>query len=637
MDFFSAQDHARRRTGRLVLLFVVALLGTIAATYTAALLISNQLLSTHDARWFRPDLFVGVALFILLVSGTATLVRWSQLRVGGPAVAEQVGGRRIQPHTTTPNERRLLNVVEEMAIASGVPVPAVYLLPHEPGINAFAAGYSPADAAVAVTQGALDRLTRDELQGVIAHEFSHILNGDMRLNTRLSALIFGILALSIVGRVVLRSLRHFRSSGSSRSGKGGGGAVPIILALLLAGLALLIIGWIGHVFGKMIQAAVSRQREFLADAAAVQFTRYPEGLVGALKKLGGTASHGKFDTPNAHEVSHYCFAQNFGSAFGGLFATHPPLSERIRSLDPAWNGAFSASVIEPSEVIAVEPVSGIGFAPAAVPTARNVFAATATAVAPALASRTLISAWPEALRTAAAEPARVAALGYALCLPHAADAATLAPLLDLIATRADSTAARDAAELHEQIAALPASHRLPLLQLATPTLRLLSPEACATLLDTLNALVHADAVVTPYEFALQKILGRTLGLAARPRDALHVLAPNQVSAELSLALSAAARIAPADTAAAALAFERAAREFNGLQPPLVYLPATPLSLEQLDQALDRLALTPAPFRKRILGAFAAALAADATLNATEAELLRALAAALDCPCPEAVG
>jgi Zn-dependent protease with chaperone function len=651
MDFFEAQDRARRRTGRLVLLFVLAVGGTIAATYAAAVVIARFASSKpHGSDLWQPELFLGVTGFTLLVCGIGAFVRWTQLRAGGPAVAELVGGRPVHPGTTDLRERTLLNVVEEMAIASGLPVPAVYVLPGESAINAFAAGYSPHDAAVAVSEGALARLDRDELQGVVAHEFSHILNGDMRLNTRLSALVFGILALSVVGRVILRSLRHVRVSGSSRRGKGGGGWIAVVLA---AGVALLVIGWIGHLFGKLIQAAVSRQREFLADASAVQFTRDPSGIGGALKKLGGIDQGGLLDDPRAGEISHFCFAQNFRSSFGGLFATHPPLDQRLRAIDPAWDGKFL-----PSRPVSYSAAAGLSNQrPPPVPALdprRSSFDAPRPTLDPAAllatagqlsaasvrASHAFLAELPDTLREAAHDPARIAPLCYALCLPPSDSdlrpSAASGGGLALVTDHDSPSDARHTADLHAALAELPSAHRLPLLQLATPTLRQLDPAACATLLDTLHSLVHADGIVSPYEFALQKIITRSLGLAARPRDALHVLAPTEVTAELSLALSVAARLDATASYPAELAYNRAAAAFNGLQPPLAYRAADTITLDTLDAAMDRLALTPAPFRKRILAAVATALTADDRLTEKEADLLRALGAALDCPLPPAL-
>jgi Zn-dependent protease with chaperone function len=651
MDFFEAQTLAKKRSGRLVVLFILALLGTMAALYAAALFIGDLAGYETDSGWWRPGLFGAVSLGTLLVCGIASLTRWQALRAGGPAVAEMVGGRRVQPHTTDVRERTLLNVVEEMALASGVPVPAVYILPDEPGINAFAAGYSPGDAAVAVTDGALARLDRDELQGVIAHEFSHILNGDMRLNTRLSALVFGILALSVIGRVLFRSTARARLyGGGRRSGKNSGGGA--IVVIMLAGLALLVIGYIGHLFGRLIQAAVSRQREYLADAAAVQFTRNPIGLGGALKKVGGTAVRGQLHNAHASEISHFCFVQNFGSAFSGAFATHPPLDKRIRSIEPSWNGRFlesrlptappppPAAPVGSSARGGPPPLFGAGTVLPGMPPIAQVLTAAAILgsagqIAPnaVAAERSFLAKLPDPIRDAAHDGSQVEALCFALCLPRTADAATLAPLQELIAGRTDAATARRVAALRGPLQEVPHDHHLSLLHLAAPVLRQLDPSAAARLVETLDALIRADGQMSVREFALHRIVSRTLGLAANPRDAVHVLAPAQVAPELSIALSAAARIEAPDETTARQAFARAAVEFNGLQPPLAYRPDGAASWEKLDEALEHLAHTPAPFRKRILGAFATALTADSRLSSAEADLLRAFAAALDCPLP----
>ncbi len=652
MDFFEAQALAKKRSGRLVVLFVLALLGTIASLYAAAVLISDLAGVEADHPWWRPELLAFVSLGTLLVCGIASLTRWQALRAGGPAVAEMVGGRRVQPHTTDLRERSLLNIVEEMSLASGVPVPAVYILPDEPGINAFAAGYSPGDAAVAVTDGALARLSRDELQGVIAHEFSHILNGDMRLNTRLSALVFGILALSVIGRVLLRSMGRARLyGGGRRSGKNSGAGALAILVLI--GLALLVIGYIGHLFGRLIQAAVSRQREYLADAAAVQFTRNPPGLGDALKKVGGSAIGGVLHNAHANEISHFCFVQNFGSSLFGAFATHPPLEQRIRAIEPAWNGRYLESRLPvappppPAAPVGAgqqgrpPPIPGLEKILPGVPPIVQVIAAadilgSAGQIQPSAvaAERRFLAALPDSIRDATHDVSQVDALCFALCLPGGdKNAPPPAPLLELIGSRSDSATARRAASLRAALAEVPHDHHLSLLHLAAPALRQLDEGSSARLLDTLDALIRADGQVSVREFALQRIVSRTLGLASNPRDAIHVLAPAQVAPELSLALSAAARIEATDDAAARQAFSRAAMEFNGLQPPLAYRAEGASTWDELDEALEHLAHTPAPFRKRILGAFATALTANARLSADEADLLRAFAAALDCPLP----
>ena len=259
----------------------------------------------------------------LAIMGLASLYRAATLAHGGGQVARLLGATQVTGEGADPLQRRLVNVVEEMALAAGVPVPEIYILEQEAGINAFAAGVTPADAAITVTRGALERLDRAELQGVIAHEFSHILNGDMRLNQQLIGLSFGILVLSLVGRWLLRSARFARRGRNSGQG-----------AALAIGLALMVIGAIGVLCSRLIKAAVSRQRERLADASAVQFTREPEGLAGALKKIAGYGA--RITSVDTEEVAHMLFERS-SSSFSGWFATHPPLLERIRALEPNFD------------------------------------------------------------------------------------------------------------------------------------------------------------------------------------------------------------------------------------------------------------------------------------------------------------
>lgn len=334
MDFFEAQDVARRRTRLLVILFVAAVVLIILIIY----IVVHYLRGPRPGEVIDPVLLAVVAGGVVLLVGTGSGYRTLQLRRGGPAVAELLGGRRISPTTTDPAERRLVNVVEEMAIASHIPVPAIYVLDNEEGINAFAAGHSPTDAAVTVTHGTLQALTRDELQGVIAHEFSHIFNGDMRLNLRLMGLLFGILLLAVLGRILLYTgPRGAYRGGTNRRGGGGG-------QIVLIGLALLLVGYIGVFFGRLIQAAISRQREYLADAAAVQFTRNPQGIAGALKKIGASLEAGgpgaQIANAHAEEANHLFFARGIGGLATRLFASHPPLVERIRRIDPTFDGHF---------------------------------------------------------------------------------------------------------------------------------------------------------------------------------------------------------------------------------------------------------------------------------------------------------
>ena len=306
MDFFARQDKARKKTKLLVFYFVVAVILIVVVNYLVALLVFAGVQSRqhHDDRYeqtpplvlWNPQVFLGASLITLAIVSIGSAVKISQLAGGGSIVAESMGGRLVNSNTTDPDERKLLNVVEEMAIASGVPMPKVYVLDNEEGINAFAAGHTTGDAAVAVTRTCMAKLSRDELQGVIGHEFSHILNGDMRLNIQLMGVLFGILCLATVGRILLYA----------RSGSRDKNPLPLI------GIALLIIGSVGVFFGRLIQAAVSRQREFLADASSVQFTRNPAGLSGALQKVGGYGS--RIWSPNAPDAGHLFFGNAISDA-----------------------------------------------------------------------------------------------------------------------------------------------------------------------------------------------------------------------------------------------------------------------------------------------------------------------------------
>jgi Zn-dependent protease with chaperone function len=679
MDFFEAQARAKKRTSRLVALFALAVLGTVLAGYVATLGIQSQLggrvrrssgfvespPAIFPVEPWQPGLFLAVAVGTLAVVGLAALYKWNKFSAGGSAVAESVGARRVAPASADPQERRLLNVVEEMALASGIPVPATYVLESEPGINAFAAGLTTGDAAVCVTRGTLEKLSRDELQGVVGHEFSHILNGDMRLNLRLAAIVFGILVIGLAGRGILWSLRHTRVR-ASRDGKNSGG---ILVAIVAAGLALMLIGFVGYFFGRLIQAAVSRQREFLADASAVQFTRNPGGITGALKKIGGYALGSTVIGQRTAELNHFFFAQGFRSSFGGAWATHPPLDERIRAIDPSFDG----KMFDPPEVVDVEQANFLeaGFAPTLParftqpkPLPRRVPFRPAAVVANigTLAtehfqnSQTLLSAIPAPLRAAARDPAQAPALIYALLLSD--NPATRSRQLTLVAQHDNPSAAdtlqallaatngtrglgeetspvADQSKFQNPNSKIPPEARLPLLQLALPALRTLDAATLDRFLGTLDELVHADGTVTPFEFALQKMLARQLGLARDPSTVSgDIQSFAYVVGDIAVVLSTLARADSRDAPATKAAFAAGAAQLKLIESSLTLLAPSECGLAQLDAALDKLATTSPVIKQRLLIAAAQTIGADGTISPAEGELFRTLAAALDVPMPQ---
>ena len=639
MDFFAAQARAKRRTSRLVALFACAVGAIILTSYLAAVFLTWQLQGRATRRggvtvqhyqpapdYWQPGLFTGITVVTLAVVGCASLYKWREFAGGGAAVAESVGARRVDPRTTDLKERQLLNVVEEMAIAAGIPAPMTFLLEDESGINAFAAGLTTADAVVTVTRGALDKLTRDELQGVIGHEFSHILNGDMRLNLRIASIVFGILAIAIIGRGIINNARFMRAG----SGKDQGKAVA---AFMFTGVALMVIGGIGWVFGRLIQAAVSCQREFLADASSVQFTRNPAGLTGALKKIGGSAIGSSLDSHRTQQISHCFFAQSLTSDFSSLLATHPPLLDRIRAIEPKFDGKFIAppETLAPNLQIyqlsrAKTPLpSRIPFQPAGA-----VATAGAITVAHFQNAQAILAAIPPQLRDAARSADQAPALVCSLLL--AADPAIRTQQLDLVARQAGAGIAAALPPLLA-VTVLAPEARLPLLQLALPALRSIDPAAAAQLLATLDVLVQADGVVSPFEFALQKMIARQLIPAGSPDRRIEYYDFGGVAASIAAVLSALARVGSDDEAAVAAAFAAGVAQFRQIADRLALQPSELCVPARLDLAFDQLAASSPIIKQRVLVAAAQVIGADGHITCSEEELYRALAATLDVPIP----
>lgn len=635
MDFFQAQDNARRYSSLLVFLFLAAVVLIVAVVYVVVVVLfgsTDAASAPGTIEWWQPQLLAGVAACTVGVIAIGSLTKSIALRGGGGVVAQSVGGIRVDPGTTVAAERRLLNVVEEMAIASGVRVPEVYILPEE-GINAFAAGYSPDDAAVAVTRGTLDTLGRDELQGVVAHEFSHILNGDMRLNIRLIGLLFGILLLAILGRGIFHSLRFARLGG--RRGRGGGGGA--VLALIVLGLALILIGYIGVFFGRMIQSAVSRQREFLADASAVQFTRNPQGIAGALKKIGSFVAGSRVHNTHATETSHLFFANALqGSAFN-LFATHPPLEERIHAIDPSFDGRFPAVTAASSRVEATPSATAERSRtppPLPFPLGPDAFLAAVAGAGERQPERgaAIINSLPSFLLSAAREPSRARAVIVAL-LATIEDASINTRQVRALADRLLPDELQTSTEAMPLITGLSLDQKFALLDLALPTVGSLSGTQIQSLLEAIDEMILADFRVTPFEFALKHIVTRYLRTSGRvtdtPRAGPRTRRP--MSGDVAAIIGMIARAGAADLIAAEQAYAIGARAFRLDSERLD--PDDKRSLPQLASSLQRLDQIAPDQKRQLLAALAAAASADGVLQPDEVALMRAFAAALNCPAP----
>lgn len=644
MDFFAHQDKARRNTGLLVFLFILAVLLLIGITNLAVMLTmagtggiegSEQggaiavLASTGFAGFaaqFDWSLFMGVSALVGMVILLAIAYKWVQLADGGKSVAESLGGNRIHPNTDNAEERRILNVVEEMALASGMPVPPVYLLENEVGINAFAAGHTPADAVIGVTRGCIQQLNRDQLQGVIAHEFSHILNGDMRLNLRLIAVLHGIVFLGSVGELLVRS----RGGGSRQGGQA-----------MLLGVVLLIVGWLGNFFGNLIRSAVSRQREFLADASAVQFTRNPQGIVDALRTIGGHQIGTDLSNPRTGEVSHLFFGQAIHRMFG-LFDTHPPVDDRILRLNPHWDGtylfdrnnlknepehilrekrerrekqalanavalgaALNGEQLDPAELLMQADVSGI---------------------------QRGLDHIPQNLQQQAREPLGAMALVLGLLLsPDSAvrekqrgylNQLQMPGLLDtLSATR-------------EALKELPRALHLPLVELSIPALKCISPEQYELFRRKLLLLMHADQQIDLYEWCLFQLLTHYLDpefgkvKSSKPRYKVA----QEISDQYQLVLSLLVHEGHNDPEDAQGAFNRgigSAGLYN-----LTLLPAERCQLSDFKKAVNDLACCYPHLKPKLINGFINCVKQDGRITIIEKEMVHSIAAAMDSPIPQ---
>ncbi len=658
MDFFDHQEQARRKTGLLVLMFIAAMIGIITLTYLA-LAIGFMFLHGQQGggpgtgpspTLWNPMLLLAVGGAVILIVACGSLFKINQLAGGGRVVAESLGGRLLDTGATDPGERKLLNVVEEMAIASGVPVPNVYVMDNEQGINAFAAGFGPDDAVIGVTRGCIDLLDRDELQGVIAHEFSHILNGDMRLNIRLIGVLFGILVIGLIGRIVLSSMRYSGGGRSRSNNKNGGGAILVILGVALA---LMLIGYMGFFFGGLIKSAVSRQREFLADASAVQFTRYPGGIGGALKKIGGYSFGSRVLNPRAEEVSHMFFGQGVSAALGGLGATHPPLDQRISRIEPGWDGQFP-DVSKP-EKLAKKVLKKQAHLSRGEAKRRAIGALTAmgagavleqTVVSPAIQqvgqpteahvqrAQVLLGSIPAEVKDATHSSLGACAVIYAMLLSHEPEVRTRQ--MDAIREAVDAPTVTESQKMGNAIEGMDRSARLPLIDMVMPALHNLAPSQYRAFKRCVSTLIAADQRVDLFEWMLGRVLLRRLTPQFEPekrtRRRVKYYSLKPVRDHLAVLLSTLARQGHGDRESARHAYDQAIGRLS-LDPLPELADADACGLRQIDEALTALNTVGPREKKAVINACAVCVTADTQVTPDEAELLRAVCESLGCPMP----
>jgi Zn-dependent protease with chaperone function len=638
MDFYGRQEAARRQTGRLIALYMLAVLAVIVLVYLVVSLFvvfyeikESDTAAPPDMSLWRLDLLFWVGGGVLAVVLLASLFKIMELGGGGEVVARSLGGRLLQPGSRDPTERKVLNVVEEMSIASGVPVPSVYLLDKEDRINAFAAGYSPEQAVIGVTRGCAEMLNRDELQGVIAHEFSHVLNGDMRMNIRLIGVLHGILVIGLIGGMLLRTAAY---SGHGSSRRSGGGA-----AIAMMGMAIWIIGYVGLFFGRLIKAAVSRQREFLADASAVQYTRNPDGIGSALQKIGAAGVGSRLWHARAEQFSHMYFGAGLSESLFSMFATHPPLGVRIKRILPSWDGKFP-EIMRPS--LAEEPREPEAAPPrkAAIPGMEILGAAVAVSAVAQVGQPTsdhlqyavdLMERLPESLKEAVRDKEGARALVYAMLIHR--DEEKAAPQWEALSEHADPDLHARARDLKDTVHGGGAETYLPLIDLAIPALRTLKESEYIAFKEDTERLILSDLRIDPFEWLVRKILLTYLEprFVQRRRPVTQYYNLAGVRKEASILLSGLAQVGHTEPDEIRRAFGAGAKRI-GLGGLELRIDAQ-VSLDDLDKALEKLR-TVAPLHKRtLLQACAACISADKQVTTEEGELLRGIADVLDCPMP----
>ena len=581
------------------------------------------------------SLYLTVTVITLGIIALGSLEIIARMSLGNGELATLLAGRPIARGSGRDDERRLINIVDEMAIASGLPAPLLYVMNREPGINAFVAGFSPSQAVVVVTQGALEQLSRDELQAVIAHEFSHILNGDIRLNLRAVYVLQGIVFLSAIGRFMVQ---YYSGAGTDE------GRRFVHLPFALAGVGLFAAGSVGLLFCRIIQSAISRERENLADASAVQFTRNADALCGALARIKVNADGSRVRNWHADALAHMLFAPGAKGWLRSLFSTHPSIEERMRRINPHLSpGFYFEKARKPRQIEekkkenekAPEQRQAQTIVPKRLTGVVALISAIGTAGAEHLEyAAGLLAYLSPSLRAALGDPAGAQAVMIGCVMD--ADLAGREPQLRALEALGLVDLARQAEVLRPHLEQLDRAYRLPLIALAVPALKGLDEAARGAFLAALRAAIEGNRRVTLSKFVLATILDWSLGPKARRAGGVKYKERGELTAETALVLSmlAYAGVAAGDAAAAQAAFDKGSDVIA--IPALVLCGKDALQLSRVSEALERMSVLAPLEKERVMQGFAAAVAADGDVRRMEHELLRAVACVLDCPMPPSV-
>lgn len=625
MNFFQEQEKAKKNTIYLVVLFIIGVIGTILMA-NVVVAIAMAYYDGVDSLVFDSDTFILSSIAIVVIVAIGSGYKYSELSSGGHVVAEALGGTLIPHDTSDSNHRQLLNVVDEMSIASGISAPPVYLL-EQSGINAFAAGLSYDDAVIGVTKGAVETFNREELQGVIAHEFSHIFNGDMRLNIRITGLLHGILLIGLIGREILNSFNKTRHIGGSRSSKKG----DVKGAIIIIAIGFTIVGFIGTTFGEMIKALISRQREFLADASAVQFTRYPQGIANALRKIGANSSSIK--ASSASTYSHFYFADAISGFWNSLFSTHPKLDDRIRRIDPRWDGSYIEDVVkkekkkEEKKTTRKEDVVKTVATAVIIDAMDKIGSIDAKRVQGASA---LLKSIPKSLKSMSENPFSAQALVYALLC--SSDEKIRNMQKESITKHSDVLVKQTQLALIS-IERLERDSYLPLMQLCVTSLKMMSLAQYKEFREYAKQLIDMDDKLSLLEWNIQHLIFRPLDiyfeLRTVPREKYSNI--GAIRDEVTFFISVLAKEQKEDEKSAEEAFDFAKKSVKASS--LKYVSNELETYSKLESAVFHLESAKLGVRKKVLSMAIAALEHDGEISSEDLEILNSVSLILRLPLP----
>lgn len=647
MDFFQAQEEAKRNTAKLILLFSLAVFSLIIMTNLLVMFLFGYMDSNIDQPFsfdlllsqLNWEMFFFISIVVISVVLAGSVYKTMSLNSGGKAIAEMLGGHVVNRDTRDLDKKKLLNVVEEMAIASGTPVPAVYVLEQEYGINAFAAGFKSSDAVIGVTKGCIEQLSREELQAVIAHEFSHILNGDMRLNMRLIGILHGILLLGYIGYYVLRSSPVSRKN---------------TMPLMGLGFGLIVIGFGGNFFGNLIKSSVSRQREYLADSSAVQFTRSKDGITNALYKISNIGSN--LDSPLAPQMSHAYFSNGASSFIGSMFATHPPIENRITRIRPYFfietkikkqeksknakqqetkEGVSSLNTQEHTQQtqrVAEGRVEGSVEGIVAVSLSQQMINSVGTITDKQVNSaQKLLHDFPKYLYQASHNINQARAMVFCLLLDDKSE--ILTKQLMHIKSEEDDNLIDHVLSLRSYVNELEIRFRLPLIDLIIPTLKELSLEQYQTFKSTFEYLIHADQRIDTFEWILYKVLFQTIDKQYsndnQKRNLDLGFEQRLLEINFLISLLCYEHIKHEDDIQVVLEKVRAELNFKAIK----LIAKGDVERAKTTSAMATMVDLKPNLKAKVLRATLLILTNDKVFSLTEKELLRAVSAMLDCPMP----